>query len=124
MDALMKNVSGWKRVGNPAVDMIAEAIYKAREQKRPLRSINLRPAYFAMVVAFAAQNAGEEKIFAPNGDLAAPIVCDGVAILKGSQLQVNIMAFDFWPMGNKEVQGYKEIQQDTGVYPEHLSLLQ
>lgn len=120
----MKNVSGWKRSGNPAIDMAAEAIYKARLNKRPLRSITFRPAYFAMVVAFAAQKAGEEKLFSSNGDLAAPIVCDGVAILRGSQFQVNAMAFDFWPMGNKEVQGYKEIQEDTGQYPEHLSLLQ
>ncbi len=124
MDALMKNVAGWKRVGNPAVDMVAEVIYKARQQQRPLRSIHLKPAFFAMIIYFAVQNAGEQNIFGPDGNLAAPIVCDGVAILKGSKFQANTMSFDYWPLGHKEVEGYREHQAETGEFPEHLSLLQ
>lgn len=124
MDALMKEVSGWVRVGNPAVDMIAEAIYTARKQKRPLRSIHLKPAYFSMVVAFTAKHAGEEKIFDDKGNLCAPITCDGVAIMKGSQLQLHTMSFDFWPIGHMQVEGYREQHADKGEYPEHLSLIQ
>lgn len=123
-DALMKNFEGWKRTANPAVDMVAEAVYQARIRKRPLRTIHLKPAYFSLFVHYTVQMAGEESIFSTQGEIVAPLEFDGVAIVKGSQFQANTMAFDFWPVSFKEVEAYREHRELTGQWPEHLSMLQ
>jgi hypothetical protein len=121
MNPLMKNADTWERTGNIAVDMVANAVYRSRQTMKPLRSIHLRPEAFKKFLEFVLRKAGEENVLGKNGEVIAPLDFDGVAIKKGSALQADHMAFDFWPLINKDVESYKEYKAINGEFPEHLT---
>lgn len=117
----MKNINGWEKTGNPAVDMVAECIYQARKRKQPLRNIYLKPSAYLMFIGFLCRKVGEHLILSPTGEVIAPIEFDGVSIKKGSMYQANVIQWDLWPMLDKQVKSFQEVQKDTGAFPEHLS---
>ena len=121
MDALMKNVNGFEKTGNPAIDMVADCVYEARKRKMPLRNIYLKPSVYLMYIDYLCRKLGEHMLLSPEGEVIAPIEFDGVSILKGTIYQQNILRWDLWPMDERKAMIFKEMKDDTGLFPEHSS---
>jgi hypothetical protein len=105
----------------PCVDAVHNLIYQCRLEGKPVGSVTLRPEMYEYYAFWVAKNVGREKVYGPDGEVASPLTCDGVNIIKGEPYQKLEIVPKFLPMDDKSVQKWKDYLQLHGHYPAHHS---
>ncbi len=110
-------------VGISAIDDVHNFIWDLRMKGKPCSSIKLRPGHYQMYIFWAAKTCGPDKIYGPDGKQAAPIECDGVQILEGTQEQWAQILPNFLPSTDAGADKWRDFNDKFGKAPEHHSQL-